>query len=141
MNFFVKSAVLFTGLLCLAASCNKDNNNVVPEVPVNIRIHTTDPLFINLSVPGGFEYVTGGSNGILVYRRSNEEFMAFDRHCTYNIDNFCQVDVDSSFISARDTCCGSRFLIIDGSVQEGPASRGLKQYQTSFDGTVLQMFN
>ena len=142
MNLIAKSTLLLLGIMCLGASCGKESNSVIPQVPVNIRIHTTDPLFINLAVPGGVEMVTGGSNGIIIYRRSNDEFMAFDRHCTYQVDDYCQINLDStSFTSATDTCCGSRFLIIDGSVQEGPAARPLQQYQTSFDGTVLQIFN
>lgn len=142
MHLITKSvALLAVVLVCSAAGCRKDKNDVIPLVPVDIRITTTDPLFINLTVPGGFEYVTGGSNGILIYRRSSDEFMAFDRHCTYNVDDYCQVAVDSTWTSISDTCCDSRYLILDGSVTNGPATRGLQQYQTAFDGTLLRVYN
>ncbi len=123
-------------------SCRKRDNQVVPNVPVEINIYTTDPLFFNLQVTGGWEYITGGSRGILIYRSSNNDFLAFDRHCPYKVDDPCgQVKVNSTNISAVDSCCGSQFSIIDGSVQKGPAAMPLKLYQTTFDGSVLHIFN
>lgn len=123
-------------------SCKKSDGGVIPIVPVDIYIYTTDPLFFNLQVPGGWEYITGGSRGILVYRSSNSDFAAYDRHCPYQPENSCgQVAVNSTNITAVDSCCGSQFSIVDGSIQKGPASRPLQTYQTSFDGTVLRIFN
>ena len=53
-----------------------------------------------------------------------------------------KVAVDSTEITARDTaCCGSAFLIIDGSVTQGPSALGLQQYNTTFNGTTLRIFN
>lgn len=142
MNLIAKTG-LAAMLFAVALSGCRDNgdNQEVPYVPVDIYIHTTDPLFFDISVPGGWEYVTGGSQGLLVYRRSNDEFMVFDRHCPYQVDDNCQVSVDSTFTSATDPCCESRFLIIDGSVTGGPSTRSLKQYNTTFDGSVLHIFN
>lgn len=130
---------LFTGFF----SCKKkDNSGVIPNVPVDLYIYTSDPLFFNLQVPGGWEYITGGSRGILVYRSSNSDFVAFDRHCPYQPENPCgQIEVMATNITAIDSCCGSQFSVIDGSVQRGPASFPLKLYQTTFDGQVLRIFN
>lgn len=127
----------------VVSSCTKTNNNSgIPLVNVNINVYTNDPEFFNLNPIGGWEYVSGGSRGLIVYRKSDNEFMAFDRHCPYKpSDNCGKVIVDSTDIIAVDTCCGSQFLLTDGSVLEGPASYGLKQYQTSYDGSVLQIYN
>ncbi len=123
-------------------SCKKKDKDVVPNVPVDIYIYTTDPQFFNLQAAGGHEYITGGSRGILVYRVSGNDFVSFDRHCTYQPSNSCgQIEVIQTNISAVDSCCGSQFSIVDGSVQKGPASFPLKQYQTTFDGNVLHIFN
>jgi Rieske Fe-S protein len=46
-----------------------------------------------------------------------------------------------SGISAIDSCCNSRFSIIDGSVINGPATRPLYQYRTLFDGNALRIYN
>ena len=38
-------------------------------------------------------------------------------------------------------CCDSQFIIIDGSVSEGPANQALKKYNTYFDGAMLYITN
>jgi Rieske Fe-S protein len=128
-------------VLIFFAECKKDNNNV-PNTSVDIYLYTNNPSFVNISVIGGWVYVTGGVRGILIYRKSNSEFMAYDRNCTYQSNQPCAtVVVDATNIAAKDTCCGSRFSIYDGSVYQGPASLPLKAYNTSYDGNVLHIYN
>ncbi len=123
-------------------SCSKNENSNIPLVNVNVTINVNDPAYISMSVPGGWTYINGGSRGIIIYRVSTNEFKAYDRHCTYDSSNSCAlVSVDVSNITALDDCCGSKFLLTDGSVTKAPASLPLKQYQTSFDGSVLRIFN
>jgi uncharacterized protein YuzB (UPF0349 family) len=38
-------------------------------------------------------------------------------------------------------CCDSKFILVDGSVIDGSAARGLQQYRTSFDGNTLWITN
>ena len=130
-------------LLLFICSCKKEKNlSGIPLVTVDIYIYSNDPAFVDVSIPGGWEYINGGSRGILLYRLTTDEFMAFDRHCTYEPSNTCaRVFVDATNIMAVDTCCGSEFLITDGSVIKNPASFPLKQYRTDFDGSVLHIFN
>lgn len=130
------------GLVILAASCRKTTPGGVPPVNVDIAINVNNPAYADLAVPGGWLYLTGGSQGLIVYRFSNNEFRAMDRHCPYQTANLCRVHVDESEVVARDTvCCGSAFLITDGSVVQGPAALNLQRYNTSFNGTVLRIFN
>lgn len=136
-------SVIFSIILTMTVfSCKKDDNNGVPITPVNIYLYTTDPLFINLTAVGGWCYITGGARGILLYRKSISEFMAYDRNCTYNSSDVCAtVYVDATNIIARDTCCNSQFSIIDGNVLQAPAGLPLKAYATSYDGNVLHIYN
>ena len=68
--------------------------------------------------------------------------MAYDRHCTYKSSNSCsKVDVDENSIYAVDTCCDSKFQLLDGNPVDGPAPIGLQQYNTSFDGNIIQIWN
>jgi nitrite reductase/ring-hydroxylating ferredoxin subunit len=128
-------------MLCFFA-CKKDNNTSVPNVGVDINIYTNDPSFNNITTIGGWVYITGGARGILVYRKSSSEFMAYDRNCTYQSGDPCAtVFVDASDIVAVDTCCHSKFHMYDGSVLQGPAVLPLKTYNTTFDGTVLHIYN
>ncbi len=126
----------------LGMGCKKDRDIRVPIVPVQIEINLNFPEYNALQVVGGWAYITGGSEGLIVYRRSQDEFTAMDRHCTYQAENLCRVTVDDSQVMARDTmCCQSAFLLLDGSVVQGPAALGLKRYNTTFNGTILRIFN
>ena len=126
----------------LFLGCKKDENSNIPLVSVNVTINANNPAYNPIAVPGGWMYINGGSRGIIIYRTSNESFNAYDRHCTYDSGNSCAlVSVDASNIIGLDDCCDSKFLLADGSVTQGAANLPLKQYQTSFDGSVLRITN
>jgi nitrite reductase/ring-hydroxylating ferredoxin subunit len=113
----------------------------VPDVYVDLYVSATDPAFSPLNATNGYQYFSGGSKGILVFRKSQSEFMAYDRHCTYNVSDGNIIEVDASGIIAIDKTCSSKFLLTDGSVNQGPASVPLKRYQTAFDGSLLHIYN
>ena len=140
-SFKILKYILFLVAILITPRCKKDKDEI-PYVYVNFYINTTSTQYIGLNTIGGYEYITGGVRGIIVYHRSVDEFMAYERDCPYQPSNSCaQVEVDQSAIMAVDSCCGSEFLLLDGSVVKGPATIMLKQYQTSFDGTTLHVFN
>lgn len=123
-------------------SCKDEENNNIPLTQVNINIVLDDPDYIRLKTVGGWEYVSGGSRGIIIFRLTENDFMAYDRHCTFQPSSTCAlVSVDVNNITATDDCCGSSFLLQDGSVSKPPATTALKSYNTSFDGTNLRIFN
>ncbi|HLU85807.1 MAG TPA: hypothetical protein VKZ45_10055 [Vicingaceae bacterium] len=141
MKLFFK-ITLFTLIIISFSSCNKDENANIPYVPVNIYMQTTDPQFIQLNAVNSWIYITGGSRGIIVYKVSNEQFRAFDRHCTFQPAETCAlVNVETNNVSALCDCCGSQFLITDGSVLRSPAVLPLREYNTSYDGATLRIFN
>jgi len=134
--------ILLSLFFVLSVACRKEENNNVPLTQVNINIVLDDPDYINLKTIGGWEYISGGSRGIIVYRLGENEFKAYDRHCTFQPSNTCAlVSVDANNITASDDCCGSSFLLQDGSVSKPPATTALKSYPTSFDGTRLVITN
>lgn len=142
---FIKPRIAILLLLAIAqwsTGCKKQQDIGVPITSVDININLNLPEYIDLAVVGGWVYLTGGSQGLIVYRKGTDEFTALDRHCTYQPENLCRVTVDGSGVMARDTtCCGSAFLLMDGSVVEGPAAIGLKSYHTTYNGTYLHIFN
>jgi len=142
MNKVFKYIYLLSWILPLFvwSGCKKDNNTV-PVVYTDIYLYTTDPNFAPLNATSGYTYLAGGSKGILIFRKSQTEFMAYDRHCTYKVENGDIVTVDASGLLAVDAGCNSKFLITDGSPNQGPAINPLKQYQTAFDGIVLHIYN
>lgn len=136
-----KSIFLIAALFALFASCRDSREGLIPYVPVNITINVNEPTFFNLTVPTGWVYVTGGSRGIIVYRKSATEFIALDRHSTYEPQNNCAVAVEASNLILKDPCSDSKWLISDGSIVNGPASRPLLQYETVFQDPYLYINN
>lgn len=132
--------LLFTSLFL--NSC-KENNYPIPDVPVNLSINLDLPSYSELNSPGGHAYVDGGSRGIIVYRNF-DEFVALDRHSTYNSTDECAV-VDINPINSFeliDTCSGSSFSILSGVVLSGPAQYGLRRYNAYWDGAyTVTIFN
>lgn len=140
----IRSFIGFSMLSVLLtfSACDRSNRSGIPYVPVNYQLTVSNPEFAPLLAVGGFVTIAGGSKGIIIYRFSPEEFRAYDRHCTYLVDDNCRVTMDNTDITAVDTeCCDSKFLIIDGAPIAGPAAIGLQQYNTNFDGNTLFIFN
>lgn len=85
----------------------------------------------------------GGSKGVVVYRRSTYEFVAFDRHSPAN-DGTCEdplVTNDDNFLQLDDLCTGATFSLYDGSPLSG-SDFGLRMYVTVFDGnSELRIYN
>lgn len=132
---------LLAALALLPVACKKERNDIIPNVYVDIYLYSYDPNFVNLNAVGGWVYITGGVKGIIVYRRSNTEFMAYERNSPYQPSQGCVVNVESSNVLIEDKCSNSQWLITDGSVTQGPTTQPLKQYHTSWDGTVVHIYN
>lgn len=134
---------MLTFTLFTTNSCKKESS-VVPNVYVNVDIYLSDPVNASLNAVGNYVYVAGGVKGIILYRRANDEFVAYERNCTYLPLNSCaKVSVDASNTMMIDTCCGSKFNLVDGAVRNGPAPRPLKEYQTTYNATnsVVHIYN
>ncbi len=132
--------VAILGSVLVFASC-RDREALIPVVDVNINININEPQFFDLSIPTGFAYVVGGSRGIIVYRLSENEFIALERHSPYNVDENCQVFVKEDGLIIEDPCSGSQWLITDGSIVNGPTPFALRVYNTSFSPPILSIFN
>lgn len=128
-------------------SCKKKNkttvDNPVPVVPVSYITYPNDPLNFKIQAIGGWMYVDKvGVNGIIIYRKSQEEFIAIERTSSYLPDNAsAKVFVMSDNFILRDTVSDSRWRIIDGTITRGPAEWPLRLYGTSYDGNALTIRN
>ncbi len=128
-------------LMFTITGCRKRNRDRVPDVPVNIVININQPDFFNLMVPQGWVYITGGSRGIIVYRKSENEFIALERHSPYQPEDNCAVTVDDDGSIITDPCSDSKWLITDGSIVQGPTAYPLQTYNTSFSDPILSITN
>ncbi len=128
--------------MMMSADCSKTSNSQVPNILVDITVYTTDPAFFKLNAIGGYVYITGGVKGIIIYHQGLDQYMAYDRDCPYLPNNTNSiVHVDSSGIIVVDTSCGSKFSLYDGSLLKGPASYGLKTYNTSVTGSAVRIYS
>lgn len=139
--FTFKTALVFAFVLLFASSCKKDETDDIAQYYVDFTIFINEPAYINLNAVGGWMYINAGTKGIIIYRRAPNEFTALERNCTFDPNAACSLIEVQSGISAIDSCCTSRFSIFDGSVINGPATRPLYQYRTTFDGVSLRVFN
>ena len=124
-----------------SSSCKKDETNDIAQNYVDFTLYINEPSNIALNAVGGWAYVNAGTKGIIIYRRSQTEFTALERNCTFDPNASCSIVEVLSGISSIDSCCNSRFSIYDGSVINGPATQPLYQYRTVFDGVALRVYN
>jgi nitrite reductase/ring-hydroxylating ferredoxin subunit len=124
-------------------ACKKDKNEDVRSGGVNEYLNLNEPTYLDLNVPGNYVYYPAGTRGIIVYRRSTTEFIAYERSCPYDPQKSTGlVTVETTFTSAADSTCGSRFSIYDGSIINGPTTQSLSQYRTEMlSGNILHIFN
>jgi nitrite reductase/ring-hydroxylating ferredoxin subunit len=120
-------------------SCKKNTTSGVPNVAVDFYIYLTQPAYSSLNGVGNHVYVTGGADGIIIYHKTIDEFAAYDRACPYDYYSVsAQVIVESNGLFAFDSLhCKSKFNLLDGSVQNGPASQSLKAYAADYDGSTI----
>lgn len=134
--------ILIAGLCLIvlnASRCNRDGQ--IPFVQVDFTLDLNLPSNLPLIAPSGWIYVSGGSRGIIVYRKNTDEFMAYDRHSTFNVDDACRVNVQEDNVLIADECSDSKWVITDGSVVNGPATQGLQQYNTIWNPPLLRVYN
>ena len=124
-------------------SCKKENPQLtIPEVYVNFFINPNSTEYLELNSPGGWVTVTGGYRGILIYRLTLEEFFAYERTCPWDPgEEGARIEVEESGITVVCPVCGSKYILLDGSPFEGPSTYLLKQYRTTYDGSLLYVYN
>ena len=135
-------------LVCVAFSCKKKTtqnitNHPVRSIPVSYVIYPNDPLNFKIQSIGGWMYVENqGINGIILYRKSQEEFVAIERTSAYLPDNpAARVVVQKDNFTLKDTVSGSEWRIFDGTITKGPTEWALRLYGTSYNGNSLSVKN
>jgi hypothetical protein len=140
-------------LIVVMISCDGDDQPPIDVGYVNFQIFPNSTEYLQLNTVGGWAYVTANdpSRGIIIYRSSIDEFRAYERTPTYKPDSCCIIDgnyrectrlvVDETVTFAVDTCSGTKYLLLDGLVVEGPAAYPMVQYNTRYDGETLFVYN
>lgn len=142
MKNFTIPLIVLGAFLLMQSTCDQNNQNI-PYVPVNFDINLNLPAYNSLNFPGEHLILQGGSQGIIVYRYTMEEFVVLDRHSTFDVELNCKVSVESDGITLSDAadCSESEWLILDGSVMQGPATLPLHRYRTNWNPPILHVYN
>ena len=112
VNFLImdKSKLLiifvFITISTFFSACKSDNNSV-PYVYVNFEVYLGDAQFSQLNAPGNSaEIINEGYKGIIIYRKSTDEFMIYDKCCTNDPTNKCEiVELTEESYVVKCACC------------------------------------
>jgi nitrite reductase/ring-hydroxylating ferredoxin subunit len=128
--------------IVLLSSCTKDDGSYIPDVYVNYAVPINDPSISALNGPGGAVLISGhGVAGIIIYRRSDNMYVAYDRCSSVNPQNKCAVTLDNPSLTATDPCSGAKFSLFDGTPVKAPATKSLKSYQVTANSLYLMVTN
>ena len=133
-----------------------------PKAYINFTIYPNTLEHQGLNTVSGWEYLTSDptsdSRGIIVYKMSESEFLAYDRippnepdACTDSSGYTTRLVVDSPFVV--DHCNNAYYNILNGQIiiaepdmipdfpTDGVTIYPLIQYRTMYDGTMLTVTN
>lgn len=135
-------------LLLLLFACNKKKNqNIaqypIPNVSVNVTLFPNDPTNFKIQAVGGWMYYPGaGYQGLVIYRKTPQDFVVLDRASPENPnDPASAVKVRSDNFTLKDTVKNAMWQIVDGAAMNSSSAWALKLYNYSYDGNALQIRN
>lgn len=154
----VKIFFIITSALLLTMSCDREKNEVIPDITIDFTINFSDPEFFDLYYSPGISALissshrhlgigTGGfdNNGIIIYNTGLQgfEYSAFDRtcpHCYVTESASVAVNIDGVY-AVCPRCTTSYALGASGLPQTGPGQYYLKNYKTGYTGQSLRVWN
>lgn len=134
----MKTSGLLAIALILLSSCKKDTEGRIPDVFVDYHITL---LQFNLSKTNDVLLAEGGVAGLIIYRRPDNNYVAFDRCSSVNPEKKCAVTPDAPAATVTDPCSGGKFSLFDGTPVKDPAKRPLKQYQVIISSFEIYVTN
>ncbi|PKP39247.1 MAG: hypothetical protein CVT98_02545 [Bacteroidetes bacterium HGW-Bacteroidetes-15] len=136
-------AFITLGLVSLF-SCVEEEEIIVPNVYVNFNISLDLPQFVALnSVNNSVKVPDEGydDNGVIIYRFTLDEFLAFDATCPQHITISTSINLDDNGAAGTATCphCQTTYSFFNF----GQASSGypLKRYKVKQSGSFLNVTN
>ena len=138
----MRTGILIVLISLSMLSCTKDGLDRIPEAYVNYRITIQE---FNIKNKNGLLLVNKMDNtgvaGLLIYRRADNAYVAFDRCSSVNPQNRCAVVPDDPNLTATDPCSGAKFSLFDGSPAKAPAKRPLKEYKVIISNFEISVLN
>ena len=140
---YMKMLTYILVISILIISCD-DKNCYIQNVYVNEFIDLSLPENIEIKTPGNTIFVDGGVRGIIVYHGVGNNYIAYERNCSYEPCLPCSsIDSVNSGI-AYCACCTSAFNVANnGEPLNTPALLPLKIYQSNLNinNNILHVTN
>ena len=155
--------LILMALLPFLHGCEKyPENPIRPTTPFRFTIYPNTLQYYELNTISGWIYLTSEvestSRGIIIYRQSENEFLAYDRlppnapdACTDSQGNTTRLVVDFPFVV--DRCNNAYYNILNGQIiiaepdmipifeTDEQMIYPLIQYYTQYDGHKLTVYN
>lgn len=138
----MKHQLVLLAVFFFLISCSKDNGDRIPNAFVNYNITLQE---FDIRSKNGLLVVNKMDNtgvaGLIIYRKSDNSYVAFDRCSSVNPSQMCAVVPDEPNLTATDPCSGAKFSMFDGAPVKAPAKRSLRQYQVIITNFTLAVRN
>lgn len=123
-------------IICLfLVSCGNDTpeNNCFQNIRLSEIINLSNPEFINLEVPGGYATTNLAGRNIIIIRRSNTQFKAYDLQCP---ENDCSNAMTFDGLKLKCPCSQKEYNSLNGSPIDGNGCFAL-EYTVQQSGNTL----
>src|SRR5512138_610946 len=91
-------------ILFLNTFCSKDNQHPIPNVSFSVEVPST--LLVQMGVNTSMFYtgsIPAGVKGVIIFKKSDYEYDAYERLCPYYPNESCDLDIDNG-ITATCPC-------------------------------------
>ena len=133
-------------LLMIFFACKDENPEVfIDELP----LPTPFQLTLNLDLPSNqsLEFEKNlilpdvGLKGVIVIRRDNNTYAAFERTCPFQPDEDCSLISMNASQLYLECGCGDSFYNLSGYPTNSPSPRKLREYYSTVSGNILYLDN
>lgn len=154
--FLTLIGIALIGLYFTSCGKQESHNPNIPQVHINVTIDPNSTLFLELNSVGGWMYldevpgmnIPFPSRGIIVYRQDISLFKAYERQppntpfqCCNDNQICTRLLVGNDYPFAKDTCTGTMYSLMDGTIFTGKGQYSLIEYNAFYDGALLHVNN
>ena len=135
---------------------NASSNPNIPKVNINLTVDPNSTMFLELNSVGGWiyldevpgMYIPYPSRGVMVYRQDVDLFLAYERQppntpnqCCNSQQDCTKLVIGNNFPFVKDTCTGTLYNLLDGTIFQGDGQYPLIRYNAYYDGATLYISN
>ncbi|MDC8106590.1 MULTISPECIES: hypothetical protein [Chryseobacterium] len=119
---FFSTLLIISNISVNSCGSREDTVSCFPNTPINVTLNLNLAAYNNLNYVGGWIYVDeqqSGTRGLIIVRRSDNQFMVFDRnapHICPDNDTTLEVKDNISIICPKDN---AKWILLTGQPSSG----------------------